>query len=206
VLSLIAVLILAGAGFIGYKYWRSSTTPSANPSASPTFSSTTVSKYGVTVTMGSVWTVVPTNKAAADAFFAKFKMTHPNYVPDFKTSQLTQLTTFAVEPQGFGVRSVTFTSPSNGTDSPASLVKQAPATVKGLHGKGLSTKVTTFNKYPSLLMTFHVPKSTHEKADSFWAMALVHGVKKSAIITVISANPATAHDQIMQIAATVQLG
>jgi hypothetical protein len=192
VLSVIAVLVFAVAGVVGYHFWKASGTSVANPSGSPSpvVQGTTVSKLGITVTVGPRWTVVPTDKAGADAFFAQFRTTHPNYAPGVSTSDFSQLTTFALWVLGDRVVGVTYTGPVDGESRPSVLIKQSASIAKSAHGQDLKSKLTKFGDYPGLVISFRVPHANRDKSDAYWMLTLVHSDKTSAFLTVISPSKA----------------
>jgi hypothetical protein len=95
--------------------------------------------------------------------------------------------------------------PVTGQSEPAVLQKQVPQVVARYKGKDSTSKLTTFNKYPSLLITFKIPGTPQVPVDQFVQIAMVHSSRTSAAITVIARDPATAARQMNTIASTIVL-
>ena len=95
--------------------------------------------------------------------------------------------------------------PIKGQSDPAVLLKTASQEVSRYKGIESTAKLTTFHKYPSLLITFKIPGTPQAPVDQYVQIAKVHSSRTSAAITVIARDPATAARQMNTIASTIVL-
>jgi hypothetical protein len=169
-------------------------------------SDTTVTAKGITLTLGGQWFSVPTARDDMVNFLKTADATHPGVKSLINVDTMTSLAVlgFWMDSRG-NLHALVNALPVTGQSDPAVLLKQAPKVVARYKGTEWTAKLTTFHKYPSLLIAFKIPGTPQAPVDQFVQIATVHSSRTSAAITVIARDPATAARQMNTIASTIVL-
>jgi hypothetical protein len=199
------VLMMAGGFTITSNASADKTDTALTARAVTSPGATTASNRGIQLTFGPQWVSVPTDKAELAGFVRAQSGRHPNiekYVPKQSISQLAAMGLW-IDALGNLHASVTAV-PITGETDPSVLQHQASAIAAKYEGVNVTSKLTTFNKYPSLLISFKIP-ATSSAPTQFVGIAMVHSGRTSAAITVQARDPQTAAKQMKEIGSTLVL-
>jgi hypothetical protein len=213
-LTLIVGAIVLGVLVMVMGLYTVMSSASSDPSQSLTSSrrtvvpgaDTTVTAKGITLTLGGQWFSVPTARADLVSFLKTADATHPGVksLINVKTTTSLAMLGFWMDSRG-NLHALVNALPISSKPSPATLLKQAPLVVKKYQGVEETFALTTFHKYPAVLITFKIPGTPQAPVDQYMQIAQVHSSRTSAAITVIARDPATAARQMNAIASTIVL-